>query len=187
MAKCIRCGRGGMGVLHSAIKLKGGVRICFRCYKELGFDPLQDLSLAHLLYSWDDIKDGREEMDARRMSDLIDRTNRDEALRFGLSPAHYKQLAAAGATPQEMRIMSVLCNVLVDEGCDPSALDVAPGSNGSLIVMVDGVAFIQYKSDSGVKWIILPNESGEKIRIAGPARLNTLALRLAAAYRAASE
>lgn len=65
MAKCIRCGRGGMGVLHQAIRLNDKSLICFKCYKELGFKPLEDITAAPLLYSWNDIKDGKEAYLAR--------------------------------------------------------------------------------------------------------------------------
>lgn len=58
MAKCIRCGRSGMGVLHQAIKLKDKNMICFKCYKELGGSPMKDITIAPLMYSYDDIKDG---------------------------------------------------------------------------------------------------------------------------------
>ena len=74
MAKCIRCGRGGMGVVHQALKLKDKNMICFKCYKELGGEPWKDMTTASITYSYDDIKDGFEEMHNRRLSDLITRT-----------------------------------------------------------------------------------------------------------------
>ena len=58
MAKCVRCGRGGMNTLHFAVKLKDKNWICDRCYKELGFSPKEDRTTAKHLRTWDDIKDG---------------------------------------------------------------------------------------------------------------------------------
>ena len=185
MAKCIRCGRSGMGVLHQAIKLKDKNLICFKCYKELGFEPWKDMTTAPLMYTWDDIKDGKEEMEGRRLGDLIMRTSQAEAAKYNLSVRHYKELEAAGASTSEMRIMSAICAVLDDEGCDPDALEISLGPNNSLMVMIDGVVVVQYRSDKDVKWLMLPNESEEKIRITGPAKINTLASRIVQAYRAA--
>ena len=185
MSKCVRCGRSGMGVLHQALKLNDGGRICFRCYRELGGDPFRDLGTSHILYSWDDIREGFGALSDRRMADLIRRTNESEAARFSLDTGIYRQLETAAATDPEKRLVSAVCAVLSDEGCDLSSLAVAPGENGSLLVMVDGVVMLQLKSDSGVKWIMLPHESGEKIRISGPARINAMAPRILQAYRAA--
>ena len=185
MSKCVRCGRSGMGVLHQALKLKDGCRICFKCYRALGGDPVRDVGLSHVMYSWEDIREGFEALSGRRMSDLIRRTNEAEAARFSLDGCIYRQLEAAGATDPEKRLVSAVCAVLDDEGFDPSVLAVAPGDHGSLLVMVDGVVMLQLKSDSGVKWIMLPHESGEKIRISGPARINAMAPRILQAYRSA--
>ena len=44
MAKCERCGRGGMGVLHYAIKFKDKKYVCFKCLKEFGYKPLKEAS-----------------------------------------------------------------------------------------------------------------------------------------------
>lgn len=43
MAKCERCGLGGMGVLRGAVKFKDKKYICVKCLKELGHDhPVRD-------------------------------------------------------------------------------------------------------------------------------------------------
>ena len=60
MAKCVKCGRGGMGILHQAIKLNDGNLICHKCYKELGGSPYKDMTVAPIRYSYNDIKDGFE-------------------------------------------------------------------------------------------------------------------------------
>lgn len=185
MAKCVRCGRGGMGVLHQAIKLKDGDYICFKCYKELGGSPLKDATDVTKSYSYDEIKDGFEAMEARRMSALFSRANKEEAERLGISTKHVGQLDAAGATDPERRLLGAIYAVLADEGRDPDVLDIVLGDNGSLLVLVGDVVALEYKSDSGVKWIRLPNESEEKIRITGPAKINAMAPRIVKAYDAA--
>ena len=66
MAKCIRCGRGGL--LRQMLLLYGNEsKICTDCYKALGFHPKDDLSL---LYRYEDIKDGREVYEERRFARL---------------------------------------------------------------------------------------------------------------------
>ena len=182
MAKCIRCGRGGMGVLHQALKLKDKNYICFKCYKELGGSPLQDISTAAQLYSYEDIKDGFDVMFERRLSKRVLEAYREEASQFGITPKHAKQLDGAGATLPEKRLVGAVCSVLTDEGRDIDAVDIALGDRSSLLLMVDGVVFIELKSDEGVKWIRFNDEGQDKTRITGPARINALSSRVLAAY-----
>ena len=182
MAKCIRCGRSGMGVLHQAIKLKDKNMICFKCYKELGGTPMKDITTAPLTYSYDDIKDGFEAMANRRLSETILKANMEEVEKFGITLKLVNQLNKAGATDPEKRLLGAICSVLADEGRDIDVIDAALGDNGSLLLMIDGVVFIEYKSDEGVKWIRFDNEGQEKVRITGPARINAMADRVVAAY-----
>ena len=184
MAKCIRCGRSGMGVLHQAIKLKDKNFICFKCYKELGGQPMKDMTTAPLTYTYEDIKDGFEAYANRRLSDRILSVNMGEAEQFGITLKLVNQLNKAGATDPEKRLLGAICAVLADEGRDIDVIDAALGNNGSLLLMIDGPVFIEYKSDEGVKWIRFDNEGEEKIRITGPARINALASRVVAAYDA---
>lgn len=182
MAKCIRCGKSGMGVLHQAIKLKDKNMICFKCYKELGGEPWKDITTAPLTYSYEDIKYGFQAMRNQNLSNLITRTNMEEAEQFGITLKFVKQLNIAGATDSEKRLLGAICAVLADEGRDIDVIDVTLGDNGSLLLMVDGVVFIEFKSDEGVKWIRFDNEGQNKVRIAGPARINAMAGRVVAAY-----
>ena len=184
MAKCVRCSRSGMGVLHQALRLKDKNYICFKCYKELGGSPMKDVTTAALSYTYDDIKDGFEALSARRMSELIARTNSADAEKFGINLKLVSQLNEAGATDPEARLLGAICSVLADEDRDVDMLDVALGHNGSLLVMIDETVAIEYKSDSGVKWIRFNNESEDKIRILGPASINKMANRVVAAYDA---
>lgn len=177
MAKCIRCGKSFLG----RIKIKlSDAEICSKCYAELGFDP--KYAKYGTAYSWAEIKDGSDAYYARKHA----KEQTHEAESIGLNLKLFRQLHAAGATDPEIRLMSAICATLSDEGRDIDVLDVALGDNGSLLVLVDDVVAIEYKSDSGVKWIRLPNESEEKIRISGPARINAMASRIVQAYDAAT-
>lgn len=83
MAKCMKCGRGGMGVLHSAIRLKDKNFVCVKCYKELGGNPLKDMTKAPTLYTWDDIKDGFDAMYSKKSGPT--RSNLEEYKAHGIS------------------------------------------------------------------------------------------------------
>ena len=177
MAKCVRCGKSFFG----RIKIKlADAEICGKCYDELGFNHKTGIYTGSL-YKWNDIKDGYDAMRAKENTKRL----AAEAAEAGLNLKLYKQLNAAGATLPETRILSTICAVLLDEKRDVDVVDVALGDNGSLLLMIDGVVFIEYKSDSGVKWIRFENEGEEKVRITGPARINAMASRIVAAFDSA--
>lgn len=177
MAKCIRCGKSFL--TRGKIKL-ADAEICCKCYDELGFDHKIGIYGGDS-HKWEDIKYGRDALFAR------ERTKRlaSEASKIGLTLKLYKQLEAAGATSPETKLLSAICSVLADEGRDIDVIDVSLGDNGSLLLMIDGVVFIEYKSDGGVKWIRFDNEGTEKVRITGPARINAIADRVVAAFDSA--
>lgn len=186
MAKCVRCGRGGMGVLHSAIKLNDGNYVCFKCYKELGYNPMKDITTAPRMISWDDIKDGKENEGARARAAAEARFDAAEAEKYRILPKHYHELYEAGATDNEIKIFAAISAILEDEGLDIEPLDISLAENGSLHVWLDGVMIIQYKSEPDVKWITFPHESYDKIRIGGVAKIRTsLAPKIIEAYKSA--
>lgn len=178
MAKCIKCGGGFL--TRGRIRL-ADADICFKCFDSLGFDHKQGVYTGSL-YKWDQIKDGYEAMRAREYAEAAAR----EAAKIGVSAEQYRQLNKADATDMEIKIFSKICALLKDDDRDPDLIDVSLGDNGSLLLMVDGVVFIRYKADAGVKWIIFENESSEKIRIAGAGRMNSFAPRIAQAYDSAA-
>lgn len=172
MAKCIKCGR---SLLLGRIKL-ADADICKDCIRALGFEGRIDSTVGSL-YKWDEIKDGIQE--------YWNRQNAKKAASMGLTLKHYKQLNAAGSTELEDKIFSSMCAIWKDERCDVSRLDIAPGDNGSLLVLMDDVVVVEYKGEPDVKWILLP-DSPDKVYI-GSARITRLAKRIVAAYRAAAE
>ena len=180
MAKCMKCGKSTLVKGH--VKLADGA-ICTPCFRSLGF-KLGDVTTSSQ-YKYDDIKDGHDAMIQRRILETAARADRSEAEDLGITIKLVRQLDKAGATDPERRILGAICAVLADESRDIDVIDVALGDNGSLLLMIDGVVFIRYKSDAGVKWIAFENEGGEKIRITGPARINAMADRIVEAYDSA--
>lgn len=187
MAKCKKCGKNGMGVLHSAVRLNDKNYVCRKCWGELGFSTnLLDMVNDGLKLTWNDVKDGREAYEQDSINKIVQSHRSAEAAEYGISTAQYTGLANAEATEMEIKIFKAIVDVLYDEGADPDTLSVTSGERGSLLVMVDGVVIIQYKGEPQVKWIMFPHESEEKIRIGGAARINSLADKVIGAYRSAN-
>ena len=180
MAKCIRCGKSTIARGH--VKLADAA-ICTPCFKSLGFKLTETAGAT--IYRYDDIKDGKDAYYAARIKEDAVQYDRDQAEMYNVSLAHFQQLEAAGSTDNEIKIFSAICEVLDDEGYETDPLQVALGDNGSLLIMIDGVVMIQYKSEPNVKWIRFPHESDEKIRIGGTRIINSLAPQICSAYDAA--
>ena len=178
MSKCVRCG--GSFLTRGRIKL-ADADICFKCYDALGFDHKTGIYVGRS-YSWDQIKDGFDAMMARKHLKQAEK----DAQEAGLPLRLYRQVSQVDSTPMEVKIMSAICAVLQDEGRDVDVMDAALGHNGSLMLMIYGVVFIEYKASDGVKWIRFCNEGDDKLRIAGAGRMNSLAPRIVAAYDSAA-
>lgn len=168
MSKCERCGSKRM-----AVKFKDKKYICFKCLKELGYEhPLKE---AHYLglQTTVDILHPEIKWERQRQETVERRSDR-----LHISPAQYKALESANATEFEMKLFSRLCLLLNDEGVPSNDLNVAPGENGSLLVIKDGEAVIEYKGQPDIKWIILSDDPGNKIRFGQLSRLNSLSERI---------
>jgi hypothetical protein len=173
----MKCGKSTLVKGH--VKLADGA-ICTPCFLKLGF-KLSDATTSSL-YTFDEIKDGKDAMYRKKAAKAALEYDYNEANKVGLTLKHYRQLENAGATDMEKKILAAICAVLYDEGRDFEIIDAALGDNGSLLLMLDGTVFIEYKADSGVKWIRFDNEGSDKVRIGGAARMNALAPRIVAAY-----
>lgn len=180
MAKCQKCGRGGVGLIVPGMLFSDRKYVCFDCARELGFNPKEDYKSSFNLWSYEEIKDGLDAYNRRRW----DKLNARDAASLGLSFTHWKQLKAAQATDLEFKLFSAMCAIWEDERCDASALSIAPGENGSLLVFLDDVVVLEYKGEPQVRWIFFP-DSEKKVRIGNSARINGLADRLVSAYRSA--
>ena len=171
MAKCKRCGR---AALIGGIRLADAV-VCKACLRDLGFADRIDRTTGSL-YKWADVKDG--------IQAFWDCQNAKTAASKGRLLKHFQQLNAAGATDLEEKLFAAMCAIWKDERCDVSRLDIAPGANGSLLVLMDGTVVLEYKGERQVRWILFP-DSPDKVRIGSSARINSLGNRIVAAYRSA--
>lgn len=179
MAKCERCGSGRMSWWSGALKCKDGKYICVKCLKELGHEhPFKDAYYLSLYTSEDIIHP--EIRWAREWQE----TCRKEAARLDITSAQYDALYKANATEFEIKLFSRLCALLEDESCDSSALAISSGENGALYVLLDDVIILEYKGEPQIKWIRLYDDPENKIRFGQLSKLNSLADRIAALYRA---
>lgn len=173
MANCEKCGRSGMGLLHSAIKFKDKKYICVKCLKELGHEhPIKDAYILSLSTSEDILHP-----EIRWERQKIENVNKYSA-QLGISPAQYYALDQANATEFEFKVFARICALLDDEGVDSKDLQIAPGTNGSLLVMKDGTVLIEFKGEPDIKWIRLSDDPDNKIRFAQVGKLNGLADRI---------
>lgn len=179
MAVCERCGRGAMKVLHNAVRCKDRKYICVRCLKELGHaHPYRDAYYLSLKTS-EEILHPEISWERQRQEDC-----ERHAERLDITPEQYASLDKANATDFEIRLFSRLCALLEDEGCDTAALTISSGSNGSLLVLLDGTVLLEYKGEPQVKWIRLSDDPDSKIRFGQLSKLNSLADRIAELCRA---
>lgn len=184
MAKCVKCGRSGMGVLHQAIRLKDKNMICFRCFKELGHNPLKEMTTAPLSLTWDDIKNGPEpvgEMIERLAAEYDQDKNEEAGFRF----AHYGDQRELNATDGELELYETICEILEDEGCDADQLELVRKSDSYLSIVLGETDVARIKFTDRVKWILLPYVKDEKIRISGTGNVNNYAAEVVEAYRTA--
>lgn len=181
MAKCIRCGKSTM--IRGHVKL-GDAAICTPCYKELGFDTSHKSSDIHFsyLYKWDDIKDGKAEYDRRSWAKLNEDFNRSGSERLGLRFSDYGLLYDLECSDNEIKTIERVCLVLDDEGCNPRKLSYEREPGFPLSAFVGDELLYQLKYTKEIKWIKIAPDLENKIRITGPAGINKLAGRLAAAY-----
>lgn len=178
MAICERCGRSNLKWLSGGIKFKDKKYICVRCLKELGREhPLRDAS-SLALHTSEDILHPEIRWERERLEAVHRR-----AARLEISPAQYEYLEKSGATDFEMNFFSRLCAILEDEGCDSEPLVVTFGGHGSLLVFLGEVVLLEYKGEPQIKWILLPDDPGNKIRFGQLSKLNALADRIVKIYR----
>lgn len=179
MANCERCGRSGMGLIHGAVKFKDRKYVCVKCLKELGYDhPVKDAYYLSLQTS-EDILHPEIRRERQRQEDC-----RRRAERLDITPVQCDALDKAQATDFEVKVFSRLCALLEDEGCSSAALTVSSGTNGSLIVLLDGTVLLEYKGEPQVKWVRLSDDPDSKIRFGQLSKLNILADRIVALYDA---
>lgn len=155
MAKCVRCGKAGMGVLHSAIKLKDKNMICSKCYKELGGSPLKDMTSAPLLYTYEDIKDG---------FDAYYKNRQHERIKEAVAESVSVKITGAGqprdlvCTEEERELFDIIRSKCDDVNLDADVLRLVRKSDTYVTVVMESssgdlldLARIKYTNKA--KWI----------------------------------
>lgn len=177
-AICEVCGRGRFACLSGIIKFKDKKYICCRCLKQFGQDhPLRDASILALRTTEDILHP------ELRWQNQAEENARRYAAKYEITPAQFSALDKANATEFEMKLFSRICAILDDELIDTQNLIIESGQNGSLLVLKDDVVLLEYKGEPNLKWIILSDNPGEKIRFGQLSRLNALADRIVELFK----
>lgn len=178
MAKCARCGIGGLGLIRTGYRFSDGKYVCVPCALDLGFKK-SGIKNPCIYYRYDDVKDGLAAYHNKQHQDAVKR----RSARMDISPAQYEALDNANATEFEFKVFARICALLDDEGVDSAPLQVALGQNGSLFIVNNGKALIEYKGEPDIKWIRLADDPDSKIRFGQLGKLNSLADRIVTLFR----
>lgn len=155
MAKCVRCGRSGMGVLHQAIKLKDKNFICFKCYKELGGSPYNDMTIAPNLYSYEEIKDGFDAYYANKQKKRL-KEAAVSSVSVKLSGGGYGNELIC--TEEEREIYDVIRSLCDDNNYDSERLELVRRNKEHITIIIrsdDGtpLELARLKFTNRAKWI----------------------------------
>lgn len=156
MAKCIRCGANGMGVLHYAIKLKDGNQICFKCYKELGRDPWKDARTVGRMYTYEEIKDGFDAMYERQRKEEIVQAVMDSVSIRIVGGSQDRDL---DATADELKVYDIIRSILDRSGLDTDPVQLIRKSDSYLSVVMESAGdyglmdLARIKYTDRAKWI----------------------------------
>ena len=162
MAKCEKCGRGGMGVLHQAIKLKDKKMICFKCAKLLGMSTkLSDLTLYPLMYTWDEVKDGMDAYYERRRKQKV----KDEVLSsISVTMGNYGQERELNATEEENEIFFIIRSLCDDYGFDSEQLRLVRVSDSYVTAKAGEWDLARFKYTPRAKWIMFPSYEAKQVK-----------------------
>lgn len=164
MAKCVRCG--GSFLTRFKIKLKDEY-ICRNCALELGFP--KDFYLRSTLYSWDDIKDGRDAYLLKQEKKKI----KQEAILNAVNSvkmAHYGEERDLICTEQEREIFDIIKDMLRGLGYDDSLLRLVRVSDSYVTAKIEPWDVARIKYTPRAKWVLFPSVdcADQKNRISSP-------------------
>lgn len=156
MSKCIRCG--GSFLTRRKVKLKDA-DICGKCYKELGFDNF----LTSDLYSYDDIKDGRDAYRIKKAKEEI-----KQAAISSISVIMNDGRKDLVCTEEERQIFNIIRSIFEANGLDPDQLELIRMSDNYVSVKLDPWDVARIKYTNRAKWILFPSAETEKHQIESP-------------------
>lgn len=167
MSKCIHCG--SSFTFRKKIQLKDA-EICKRCFRELGFD--EDHDHFSEAYSYDEIKDGREEMlkrmkKARSLSGLSQEQKDilvSEIIKNSFSVQYGGKEKALECEPEEEEIFNILCSMFEELGRNPEKLDFVRLSDNYVSAKIDEWDLARFHWGPRSKWIQFPTIEASKVK-----------------------
>ena len=143
MGKCMKCGKDSF--LFKNFKLKDG-EICKKCFRSLGFDKSYDLITN--AYSFDEIKDGMEEMYRKK--------NEKKKVDVGFSFANYGQERELDSEPEEREIFNIICSLCADLGRNPEEIKLVRVSDDYVTAKLGEWDLARFHWGPRSKWIKFP-------------------------------
>ena len=143
MGKCMKCGKESF--LFKNFKLKDG-EICKKCFRSLGFDKSYDLITN--AYSFDEIKDGMEEMYRKK--------NEKKKVDVGFSIANHGQERELDSEPEEREIFNIICSLFADLGRNPEEIKLVRVSDDYVTAKLGEWDLARFHWGPRSKWIKFP-------------------------------
>ena len=151
MGKCLRCGKESF--LFKNFELKDG-EICKKCFRSLGFDKSYDLITN--AYSFDEIKDGMEEMYRKK--------NEKKKVDVGFSFANYGQERELDSEPEEREIFNIIYSLFADLGRDPKEVKLVRVSDDYVTAKLGEWDLARFHWGPRSKWIQFPTVEVSKVK-----------------------
>lgn len=180
MAKCINCGKSTIARGH--VKLKDGA-ICTKCFLGFGYKLTDTARAASLTYSEVSRQESAEDLLERKAAEFDQRRSDELDLHF----SNYGQARELNASEADLELYETICELLEDEDRDAGALELVRKSDDYLTIALGPTDVVRFKFTDRVKWITLPYNQVNKLRISGTRELNSIAGELVKAYDLAND
>lgn len=175
MSKCVRCG--SPFVFRKKIQLQDGI-ICKQCFRELDFDDSYD----HFsdAYTYEEIKDGREEMINRRQPkrppSLADLSEEEKEVLVQELIKRQPLIEYGGkekdldCEPEELEMFTILCEMYEDLGKNPEDVQLTRYSDNYVTAKLGEYDLARIHWGPRAKWVVFPvvEKHKEKHKVKAP-------------------
>lgn len=169
MGKCARCGKDAF--LFKNFKLKDG-EICKKCFRALGFDKSYDLITES--YSYDEIKDGLDEMYRKKneekkarkiaLSNLTEEESKILMKALGIRAGMNDGQKELNANQEECSIFSKLSAMFKECGGNQEDLKFVRYSDNYLSARIKDIDLARFRFGERTQWIFFPSVESRKER-----------------------
>lgn len=155
--KCIRCNKMMLG----AVKLADG-KICMKCFKELGFDPVMKFAFDTVPY--DQIKNGS----TAYLAYCRERDKEPEDNTISVTISHYGEERELVCTEEERQIYNNLRDIFDCHDLNERPLRLVRVSDNYVTAKYNDWDLVRFKYTQRAKWLMFPTTDSEKHYIEDP-------------------